>query len=132
MINCSKNLNKHKHNKLILIGLHAIRKKKSTTISKKLSYNEHKLKIHVSTLLLQLTSTPLFKKEILCIWFLSWNLYLTKHKDSTKIVLTHTQTQIHIRTKSNQTLNKFKYVTDRKSTRLNSSHRNTSRMPSSA
>ena len=73
--------------------------------------SQHKLKIHVSTLLLQLTSTPLFKKEILCIWFLSWNLYLTKHKDSTKIVLTHTQTQIHIRTKSNQTLNKFKYVT---------------------
>ena len=51
--------------------------------------------------------------EILCIWFLSWNHYLTKHKDSTKIVLTHThiQTQIHRRTKSNQILNKFKYVT---------------------
>ena len=59
VVNCSKNLNKHKHNKLILIGLHAIKEKKSTTISKKLSYNEHKQKIHVSTLLLQLTSTPL-------------------------------------------------------------------------
>ena len=57
--------------------------------------SQHKLKIHVSTLLLQLTSTPLFKKEILCIWFLSWNLYLTKHKDSTKIVLTHTNSNSH-------------------------------------
>ena len=109
VVNCSKNLNKHKHNKLILIGLHAIRKKKSTTISKKLSYNEHKLKIHVSTLLLQSTSTPLFKKEILCIWFLSWNYCLTKHKDSIKIAHTHTHTntqQIQVCNK-NELLSKY-------------------------
>ena len=64
VVNCSKNLNKHKHNKLILIGLHAIRKKKSTTISKKLSYNEHKLKIHAIRNTLHMVSLmePLFNK----------------------------------------------------------------------
>ena len=87
--------------------MHAIRKKKSTTISKKLSYNEHKLKIHVSTLLLQSTSTPLFRKEILCIWFLLWNYCLTKHKNSIKIAHTHTNTQQIQVCNKNELLSKY-------------------------